>query len=206
MARLFTSGGSGLGKTTFARKMCEEYDLEYMGSIARNAWSNNPEIAKRPFIERQQFLMTEALKVHRNGIDNIINDRSYLDYRIWTEIGSTWTEDLPDNVFTSDDILIVIPTPCINWYHRNIDYFFGDKIRYDAYTYMFGSQLKPDDFCSAMYHLTRQLEDKIVNLGVQYSNRTGMRMFVPALEDYDSGFHNWQITAHKYIQSTLVRR
>lgn len=169
--KVYLSGGSGLGKTTLAKNICKKYGVTYKGSITRNAAKNDPNFMDKPFEYRQAMLLNKMLEFHYSDEDRILNDRSYLDYYVWSAKvlhKKISKKGLPETLFNPDDILIIVPTPInVNWYLDNISIFWDDKLRREAYIQVSNYKAKTKtDLAKVLYNVTSELENKITELAL----------------------------------------
>lgn len=172
--RIFISGGSGLGKTTFTKALTGKTGLPIKGEVIRSLYDNNKDLFNMPFHVRQQIIFAEYLKLHQSN-EEFISDRSVLDIGLWTNVNAPMIRiESYVKYINPEDVVIVVPTPSKQHYYDNPMIFFGDPLRFESYyqteVYKYMTREEAWDpnnrqaYLDYVWRLTRELEHKFLAL------------------------------------------
>lgn len=192
--RIFISGGSGLGKTTFTHQISELLKLPIKGEVIRSIYNRNPDLFSLPFLVRQQIIFTEYLKIHQSQ-ESFISDRSVLDIALWTNINDPVIKvESYLKYINPEDVIIIVPTPPVDHYLNNPGIFYDDPLRFESYYYTElykymtyeDARSNREDSLRLIWRLTVELELRFVSLA-----KLGNLQYIHERFDPDN-FYSWK--------------
>lgn len=203
--RIFISGGSGLGKTTFTHQISELLKLPIKGEVIRTIYNRNPDLFSLPFLVRQQIIFAEYLKIHQSQ-ESFISDRSVLDIALWTNLNDSVIEvESFLKYINQEDIIVIVPTPPVTHYLNNPGIFYDDPLRFESYYYTElykymtyeEARSKVEESLKLIWRLTVELEQRFVNLA-----KLGNLNYIYESFDPDN-FYSWKDKALNKLSNYL---
>lgn len=192
--RVFISGGSGLGKTTFTSRISELLKLPVKGEVIRSLYNSHKDLFALPFLVRQQIIFAEYLRIHQLN-EKFISDRSVLDIALWTNVNDEVIKVQSYLKYIKpEDVVVVVPTPSLQHYLDHPEIFYDDPLRFDAYyyteIYKYMSREEAlenrEEVLRHIWRLTVELEHRFVKLA-----QAGDFTLVYNKADPDN-FYSWQ--------------
>jgi len=100
----------------------------------------------------------------RHALTTFVTDRLVLDYLVWTGINAV---SFYAGVLSKPELLIIAPTPSLQWYRDHHDEFLTKQSRVEAYAERLGikvpDDLHSDKFIEGVHDISRNLEHRIAD-------------------------------------------
>lgn len=201
MAGIFVSGGSGLGKTTLIQALNEEYSIPLMSSFIREKHKKFPEIAQLPENDRQYIYEVGLYSLHQIRDRQFLSDRSVFDAYVRTGRKSEIVRYVDLDVIPPD-LLVIVPTPPLEWYLKKIEFFISDNMRKIFYLekakHEPGEVLNEEDFANIIYTIEKKYETQIREM----ADLVSWKYFIPSY--LSSDLDNFQTTWQKQAKQAII--
>ena len=214
--KIFVSGHSGSGKTTFVRRMCNKYGIKEVSNVMRGLRSQFKWLNEQSFEDRQEFMIQAYIDIH-NRHGSFMSDRSVLDLMAWTgytredmylkEYSMVIDEEiemLSTPVLYKPSLFILLPVPSQDWFEKNAEYFLSDKTRFDTFNDLSMKVFKyiPEKLFlpTTIWSLSYEMYQRIYGM----ADELDWPIFIPEFNDEDYQT-SWQASAEEKIKE-IVRK
>ena len=208
--KIYVSGGSGLGKSTFTQRLSKKLDLEYKSEGCRDLYDTVTDFLNQDFLYRQELLVNLYRRLYEyNG--SFVSDRSVLEIICWTlnYSLSLSVEELARHAnglltnynynTSSNNIYVIVPTPNIEIYKSIYEsHIKTDPFRLDTFKEVIKTYSDDTDLMLKCRYIALYTELVLEN----YLRRFDITIIKPSYEE-NNYFESWQDSAYRSIKEVL---
>jgi len=142
--KIFVSGFSAVGKSTFVNRIAYELGYQKFDEIIRTRRKTDSQVSQENFYNAY-------LAFHKNpDLVDFVCDRTIVDCAVWNDIPIKKVQDDLGDSYSKPDLVIIPELPTVTWLYDHHHLFLDDPVRAQAYTDRLGLSKDKVDWTSTV--------------------------------------------------------